>query len=137
MTFDLDGGERKRLRDAVCKAFPDPSALHKLAQDQFDVNLWSVVSAMGNIDTWTFELINWMRSKGRLAEFINLPTDGRYPPVSGTPQKRRERTLEALLAVLLRVAEQGPVGRRHGRRPRAARLVARRQADPRHGFAWR
>ena len=39
-----------------------------------------------------------------LAEFISIPTEGHYPPASGTPQKRRERILEALLAVLLRVA---------------------------------
>jgi class 3 adenylate cyclase/predicted ATPase len=33
-----------------------------------------------------------------LAALLSLPTDGRYPPLILTPQKRKERTLKALLA---------------------------------------
>src|SRR5262249_34087013 len=33
-----------------------------------------------------------------LAALLSLPTDGRYPPLNLTPQKRKERTLKALLA---------------------------------------
>src|SRR5262249_25267832 len=32
------------------------------------------------------------------AALLPLPTDGRYPPLNLTPQKRKERTLKALLA---------------------------------------
>jgi class 3 adenylate cyclase len=33
-----------------------------------------------------------------LADLLSVPTDGRYPPLSLTPQKRKEKTLRALLA---------------------------------------
>ena len=35
-----------------------------------------------------------------IAELLSIPTGGRYPPLELTPQKRREKTLQALLAQL-------------------------------------
>jgi predicted ATPase/class 3 adenylate cyclase len=33
-----------------------------------------------------------------IAELLSIPTEGRYPPLELTPQKRREKTLQALVA---------------------------------------
>jgi predicted ATPase len=35
-----------------------------------------------------------------IAELLSIPTEGRYPPMELTPQKRREKTLQALTAQL-------------------------------------
>jgi class 3 adenylate cyclase len=43
------------------------------------------------------------------AEMLSLPNDGRYPTLDLTPQKRRQRTLEALTTQLGRLASQRPV----------------------------
>ena len=43
------------------------------------------------------------------AEMLSLPNDGRYPIVELTPQQRRQRTLAALTAQIVSLAEQRPV----------------------------
>jgi class 3 adenylate cyclase len=44
-----------------------------------------------------------------LAELLSIPTGDRYPPPNLTPQKRKEKTLWALLAQLERLATRQPV----------------------------
>ena len=44
-----------------------------------------------------------------LAELLSIPTGGRYPPLSLTPQKRKEKTLRALLAQVEGLAARQPV----------------------------
>jgi class 3 adenylate cyclase/tetratricopeptide (TPR) repeat protein len=44
-----------------------------------------------------------------LADLLSVPTDGRYPPLSFTPQKRKEKTLRALLAQFEGLAAHRPV----------------------------
>ena len=41
-----------------------------------------------------------------IAELLSIPTEGRYPPLELTPQKRREKTLRTLLAQLEGLAHQ-------------------------------
>ena len=41
-----------------------------------------------------------------IAELLSIPTAGRYPPLELTPQKRREKTLQALLAQFEGLARQ-------------------------------
>ena len=43
------------------------------------------------------------------AEMLSLPNDGRYPALDLTPQQRRQRTLEALIAQMEALARQNPV----------------------------
>jgi class 3 adenylate cyclase len=43
------------------------------------------------------------------AEMLSLPNDGRYPALDLTPERRRHRTLEALMTQLERLARQQPV----------------------------
>jgi class 3 adenylate cyclase len=44
-----------------------------------------------------------------IADLLSVPTGDRYPPVDLTPQKRKERTLQALLAQVERLAARQPV----------------------------
>jgi class 3 adenylate cyclase len=43
------------------------------------------------------------------AEMLSIPNDGRYPALDLVPQKRRQRTLDALVAQLASLASQQPV----------------------------
>jgi class 3 adenylate cyclase/predicted ATPase len=43
------------------------------------------------------------------AEMLSLPNDGRYPALELTPQQRRERTLDALIAQVETLARKNPV----------------------------
>ena len=43
------------------------------------------------------------------AEMLSLPNDGRYPALELTPQQRRQRTLEALVAQVAALSRQNPV----------------------------
>ena len=44
-----------------------------------------------------------------IAEMLSLPNDGRYPALELTPQKRRQRTLEALILQMEALTRQNPV----------------------------
>ncbi|PBB24066.1 MULTISPECIES: AAA family ATPase [unclassified Mesorhizobium] len=44
-----------------------------------------------------------------LAELLSLPTDGRFPPLQLAPQRKKEKTFDALLRQLEDLARQGPV----------------------------
>src|SRR5215472_1579272 len=44
-----------------------------------------------------------------LAELLSLPTEGRLPPLQLTPQRKKEKTFEALLRQLEALARQRPV----------------------------
>ncbi|CAN7707041.1 AAA family ATPase [Mesorhizobium sp. LjNodule214] len=44
-----------------------------------------------------------------LAELLSLPTEGRFPPLQLTPQRKKEKTFDALLRRLEDLARQGPV----------------------------
>jgi len=43
------------------------------------------------------------------AEMLSLPNDGRYPPIDFTPQQRRQKTLEALVAQIEVLTHSSPV----------------------------
>jgi class 3 adenylate cyclase/predicted ATPase len=44
-----------------------------------------------------------------LAELLSLPTEGRFPPLQFTPQRKKEKTFEALLRQLEGLARRRPV----------------------------
>src|SRR5262249_57042296 len=44
-----------------------------------------------------------------IAEMLSLPNDGRYPALDLTPEQRRKRTLEALIAQTQALTRQNPV----------------------------
>ena len=43
------------------------------------------------------------------AEMLSLPNDGRYPALELTPQQRRQKTMEALIAQVQALTHQKPV----------------------------
>jgi class 3 adenylate cyclase/predicted ATPase len=50
-----------------------------------------------------------VQDAGLFAEMLSLPNDGRYPTLDLTAQQRRQRTLEALTAQVVRLASRQPV----------------------------
>ena len=44
-----------------------------------------------------------------IADLLSIPTGDRYPPLTLTPQKRKEKTLYALLAQIEGLAARQPV----------------------------
>ncbi len=44
-----------------------------------------------------------------LAELLSLPTEGRFPPLQLTPQRKKEKTFDALIAHLEALSRHGPV----------------------------
>jgi class 3 adenylate cyclase/predicted ATPase len=50
-----------------------------------------------------------VRDAALFAEMLSLPNDGRYPALDLTPEQRRQRTLEALMSQLTRLARQNPL----------------------------
>jgi tetratricopeptide (TPR) repeat protein len=52
---------------------------------------------------------NVPRDYGLIADLLSVPTDGRYPALTVTPQQKREMTLTALLDQLEGTAAKGPV----------------------------
>jgi class 3 adenylate cyclase/predicted ATPase/DNA polymerase III delta prime subunit len=46
---------------------------------------------------------------GLLAELLSLPTQGRFPPLQLTPQRKKAKTFEALISQLEELAQKGPV----------------------------
>jgi class 3 adenylate cyclase/predicted ATPase len=48
------------------------------------------------------------RSAPLLAALLSIPTGGRYPPLDLSPQRQKERTLEALVGQLVGLAEHRP-----------------------------
>ncbi|ARO29209.1 adenylate/guanylate cyclase protein [Rhizobium sp. NXC14] len=44
-----------------------------------------------------------------LAELLSLPTEGRFPPLQLTPQRKKEKTFEVLIAKLEALSRHGPV----------------------------
>jgi class 3 adenylate cyclase/tetratricopeptide (TPR) repeat protein len=49
------------------------------------------------------------QDRALFAEMLSLTNDGRFPKVDLAPQQRRERTLEALIAQIVALAEQSPL----------------------------
>ena len=50
--------------------------------------------------------VDLAKPRRSIAELLSIPTDGRYPSLDLSPQKRREKTLQALLAQVEGLARQ-------------------------------
>jgi predicted ATPase len=57
----------------------------------------------------TQAMASWSYDAALFAEMLSLPNDGRYPPLELTPQKRRQKTLEALALQVVALSRQNPV----------------------------
>jgi predicted ATPase len=64
---------------------------------------------LDKLDTLLAQTATSLEDAGVFAEMLSLLSDGRYPALDLTPQQRRQRTLEALIAQLETLARQSPV----------------------------
>ncbi len=96
-----------------CSPFTQNSALHPLIEgtqkwlrfqreDSVDQRLEKLEAGLAGLE---FPLAETMPL---LAPFLSLPLDGRYPPLQLTPQLQKERTLEALCDILVRMGQEKP-----------------------------
>jgi hypothetical protein len=69
MAIELNGPERAKLRDAILSAYPSWGDLQIMVSDQLDESL-PQISAQANQRHVAFNLIEWARARGRLAELI-------------------------------------------------------------------
>jgi class 3 adenylate cyclase len=64
---------------------------------------------LDKIDTLLSESSTSAECAALIAEMLSLPNDGRYPAIELTPQQRREKTLEALIARIEALSDSNPV----------------------------
>ncbi len=64
---------------------------------------------LDKLDTLLAQTATSAQDAALFAEMLSLPKDGRYPTLELTPQQRRQRTLEALIAQTEALTRQNPV----------------------------
>jgi class 3 adenylate cyclase/predicted ATPase len=64
---------------------------------------------LDKLDTHLSECSTSADDAALIAEMLSMSNDGRYPTMKLTPQQRRERTLEALIARIEALADSNPV----------------------------
>jgi class 3 adenylate cyclase/tetratricopeptide (TPR) repeat protein len=64
---------------------------------------------LNKLDAMLAQTSTSIQDTALFAEMLSLPNDGRYPASELTPQQRRQRTMEALVAQLEALARQNPV----------------------------
>jgi class 3 adenylate cyclase/predicted ATPase/DNA polymerase III delta prime subunit len=99
-----------RLR-YFCTAHHQDSALHPLiAQLEHAAGFEREDTSQAKLDKLTAVLAHASPEDGALlAELLSLPTEGRFPPLQLAPQRKKEKTFEALLRQLDGLARQRPV----------------------------
>ena len=75
----------------------------KLAHDD------SAQTRLDKLDALVAQTSTSARDAALFAEMLSLGNDGRYPPLELTPEQRRQRTLEALIAQMEVLTRQTPV----------------------------
>ena len=68
--MEINGSQKKRLREALLSAFPTYKDLEMMVCDEFGENL-SSIAGNGNLKHTIFELIRWAIAQGRLEELID------------------------------------------------------------------
>ena len=64
---------------------------------------------LNKLDTVLAQTSTSKQDAALFAEMLSLPNDGRYPAIDLAPEQRRQRTLEALISQMRRLARQSPV----------------------------
>jgi V8-like Glu-specific endopeptidase len=68
--MEIDGKKRREIREALMEAFPLPNNLRLVTDDVLDVPLQNVTSLNNDMATMVFDLITWVRARGRLTELV-------------------------------------------------------------------
>ena len=69
----------------------------------------SVQAKLDKLDTMLAQTATPIEDAALIAEMMSLPNDGRYPALALTPQLRRQKTLDALMAQMEALARQSPL----------------------------
>jgi class 3 adenylate cyclase/predicted ATPase len=69
----------------------------------------SVQARLDKIDALLMQNTTSPQDSALIAEMLSLPNDGRYPVLALTPEQRRQRTLDALIAQMEALARRHPV----------------------------
>jgi class 3 adenylate cyclase/predicted ATPase len=64
---------------------------------------------LDKLDTVLAQSFTPLQDRALFADLVSLPNDGRYPTIDMSPQRRRQRTLEALTTQTVALAEQTPL----------------------------
>ncbi|MDH3190128.1 MAG: effector-associated domain EAD1-containing protein, partial [Acidimicrobiia bacterium] len=70
MTLELDGRQRRDLREALIDGFPNWGDLEAMVADQLDQNLAVLAPQSADLEQVVFELIKWAGARGRLGDLI-------------------------------------------------------------------
>jgi class 3 adenylate cyclase/predicted ATPase len=93
-----------------CSAHREDSALHPfVTQLERAAGFEREDTPEGKLDKLAALAPASLEDGALLAELLSLPTEGRFPSLQLTPQRRKEKTFEALLRQLEALARQRPV----------------------------
>lgn len=70
MALELNGPQRRKLRDALVAAFPGYQVLTRMVADQLDENLQTISSSYNEYEHVVFELIEWAGARGILDRLL-------------------------------------------------------------------
>jgi hypothetical protein len=68
--LELDGRQKKELRESIISAFPGVPPLERMTSDYLDLALATVAPPAGDLQTQVFELIEWAESRGKMGDLV-------------------------------------------------------------------
>lgn len=96
--MDLNGGERRKLREAIISAYPSDIKLKMMVSDELEENL-NAISGGENLEEIVFELINWAEAKGKLKLLIDAACQSNpgNPDLQAVRKKIHKQELQEIL----------------------------------------
>ncbi|MDH3499095.1 MAG: serine protease [Acidimicrobiia bacterium] len=70
MPLELDGVQKRRLREALLDAYIDWDKTERLVSDEMNERLASITSENNDLEQVMFDLIDWAEARGRLSELM-------------------------------------------------------------------
>ncbi len=108
----LAGEPHTRLR-YFCSPQHTDSAFHPIISQMEHASRWShddtPQARLDKLDAALAQTSTSIQDAALFAEMLSLANDGRYPALDLPPQRRRQRTLEALIAQIEALTRQNPV----------------------------
>ncbi len=74
--MDLNGDERRKLREAIISAYPSKTKLKMMVSDKLEENL-NAIAGGENLEEVVFELIEWAEAQGKLKQLIDAACQGK------------------------------------------------------------
>lgn len=70
MALELNGREKRALREALLDAFPSWSSLAMMLDERLDWKLATITAQAAALDVNAFELVQWAEARGQIADLI-------------------------------------------------------------------